>query len=226
MRREELLARIRKCLALSKSANEHEAAAALAKARQLMDEHGVDEVEAATLDVGTSDAKGGGAWTPSFWEASLVTTVTRAIPVKALSRGDSGWTFIGITPAPEIAAYAFATLYRQLKRARAEYMRTQLKRVATAQRKTKRADAFAEGWATAVFSKIAALYPKQDVDPLITAYLDRRYPERTTTRPRETALGGRAAENDRGRGWSEGRSAQLNAGVGTGRAPALIGSSA
>ena len=36
-----LLAKIRKCLALARSANEHEAAAALAKARQLMEEHGV-----------------------------------------------------------------------------------------------------------------------------------------------------------------------------------------
>lgn len=48
-KRDELLARIRKCLALAKSANEHEAAAALATARRLMDEHGVDQADIASI---------------------------------------------------------------------------------------------------------------------------------------------------------------------------------
>lgn len=223
MTRAELLAKIRKCLALAKSANEHEAANALAMARRLMDEYGVDEAEAATIDVGEADVRGGGASTPSRWETILAAAVTDAIPTIVISRGDAGWTFVGITPAPEIATYAFTTLYRQLKRARAAYLATALKRVRTQQMKTKRADAYCEGWVMAVRRKIAALYPEQATDALVLAYFERRFPDRNSLKPRAANLGGVKAANDRGRGWSAGHDVDLRHGVAGGGAPALIG---
>lgn len=218
MARDDLLARIRKCLALARSANEHEAAAALAKARQLMDEHGVDQVDIDSIDVGETRAKGSGAWTPTRWETGLVDAVTRAIPVEVLACGDEGWSFVGLTPAPEIASYAFTALYRQLKRARADYMRDRLKRVTTAARKTARADAFAEGWVEAVWRAIARLYPESEVDPVVRAWLQRRYPRTAPLEPRERDAG-KAGENDKARGHLAGRDVQLAQGV-TAAAPA------
>lgn len=50
MTREKVLDRIRKCLALSKSANEHEAAAALRQAQKMMDQHGVSEDDVAGVE--------------------------------------------------------------------------------------------------------------------------------------------------------------------------------
>ena len=223
--REDLLARIRKCLALAKSANEHEAAAALATARRLMDEYGVDQADVDTLDVGERVAKGSGAWTPSAWEAALVTAVTRAIPVKAISHGDSGWGFVGITPAPEIASYAFTALYRQLRRARAAYIATKLRRVTTAQRKTARADAFAGGWAGAVFAAIAAIYPKSELDPVVRTWLARRYQHLKTIEPRERSAG-KAGENDYLNGHRVGRNVQLSIGVGAAAPAPRIGGAA
>lgn len=42
--RNKVLDKIRKCLALSTSSNEHEAAAALRQARKLMDAHGITDL--------------------------------------------------------------------------------------------------------------------------------------------------------------------------------------
>jgi hypothetical protein len=50
MNRDDLLRKIRACLRLSKSANEHEAAAALRQAQALMREHGISPREAALED--------------------------------------------------------------------------------------------------------------------------------------------------------------------------------
>lgn len=46
-----LMAKIKKCLALAQSANEHEAALALEKARALMEEHGVSAEDLQLSDV-------------------------------------------------------------------------------------------------------------------------------------------------------------------------------
>ncbi len=216
MTRDQLLALIRKCLALARSDNEHEAAAALAKARQLMDDHAVDHAEMAAIDVGEVRAKGGGAWTPTAWEAELVDAVMRAMPVEAMSCQTEGWAFIGFAPAPEIASYAFTALYRQLKRARADYMTTALRRVRTPRRKTARADAFALGWAQAVYVAMTRLYPHRDTDEVVMAWLERRY-RHSPLAPRE-GKAGTAGATDRARGYSAGRDVSLAQGV-TGTAP-------
>lgn len=218
--RAQLLARIKKCLALAKSANENEAAAALAKARVLMDEYGVDQADVELLDVDEKLVKGGGAWTPSRWESLLARAVTMAIPCERIVRGESGWAFIGLTPAPEIAAYAFTALFRQLRRARRDYIDIELRRVKSARRKTARADAFCEGWSAAVLTKVKALYPEQEAGELVLAYMARRYPSLANLTPRAAKASGAAAERDRDNGWAAGKQVDLNKGVG-GSAPTL-----
>jgi len=219
MSREALLKKIKKALALAKSANEHEAAAALATARRLMDEYGVDEVEVELAAVGESVARGSQNERPARWEVTLVLAVERAIAVKPLLDVDRRWCFIGITPSPEIAGYAFTVLYRQLKKARAHYVSTQLKRCTVA-RKRKRADLFCEGWAAVVYHKIAALNPEQPLDDLVRRYLTERHANLGAVKPRAAGLSGRVAEDDRARGRDSGRQAELNHGV-AGAAPQL-----
>jgi len=219
MSREALLKKIKKALALAKSANEHEAAAALATARRLMDEYGVDQAELAMVDVGETRAAGSRNETPARWEATLIMAVERALPVKPILRPTNGWVFVGLEPAPEIAAYAFTVLFRQLKAARAGYISTQLKRCTVA-RKRKRADLFCEGWASVVYRKIAALNPEQPLDDLVRQYLERRYSSLVELKPRQPGLDGLIAEHDRQRGRDSGRQAELNHGV-AGMAPQL-----
>ncbi|WP_336958725.1 DUF2786 domain-containing protein [Sphingobium aquiterrae] len=203
--RKAILNKIRKCLALAKSANEHEAAAALAKAQALMREYGIDQGDVA-FDKAT--ARGNGAHRPPNWEGILLDAVTRAIPCEVILHSGK-FLFIGRAPSAELAAYAFAVLHRQLKRARTEYTRTRLKRVRPG-RKTARADLFCEGWASTVRRKISALNPHEHHDQALQDYVTGRF----RTVPVETRDAGRVdsrtAGNDYFSGVASGRGAELN----------------
>lgn len=85
-----LLAKIRKCFALASSANEHEAAAALAKARALMEEHGITPEQLAMADVAEASARASRTKTPPRWENYLCAAVRRALGVQAFlsDKGD------------------------------------------------------------------------------------------------------------------------------------------
>lgn len=216
MTRADLLAKIRKCMALAGSANEHEAAAALARARALMEEYGVD---AAEVNVDEATAPIGARSRPPAWEGMLSAAVTRAIPCQAILT-ESGRTFVGVNPSPEIAAYAYRVLHRQLRKARAEYIATRLKRCTA--RKTARADSFCEGWAAAVFHKVAELHPKRPLDDVVRTYLARRYPSLASVNSR-SGLRGRAAERDFQSGFLQGDDVSLHHGVAGMEAPCLIG---
>ena len=201
--RRALVEKIRKCLALARSANEHEAAAALAKAQALMAEHsiGLGDVE---FDEAT--ARGNGCSTrPPRWEMALLNAVRRAFPCQAFL-DDGRWRFIGRAPSAELAAYAFTVLHRQLKAARAEYVRTRLKRVRSG-RKSARADTFCEGWVAVVLQKIRAIAPTNRPDRELDDYARDRFQliplrERTPSMNVTSATGwrdwlsGRAAGSD------------------------------
>lgn len=206
-----LLKRIKACLALATSANEHEAALALTKARELMDAYGVTEEDLAMADIGNATARGSRNNRPAGWESILSVTVCRALGVTALLDEQRDRRFVGRGPAPDIAAYAFLTLFRHLKRARGEYIARQLRRCSLA-RKRARADAFCEGWAGAVFTKIAGLYPKREDDTAIEQYLAATFGQLVSTAPR-AASGGRT-DRDRWSGWDQGAKVDLHHGVG------------
>ena len=66
MDKERILEKIKKCLALSKSANEHEAAQALKQAQALMREYGITDIE-----VELSAVKETGAALREFYREAL-----------------------------------------------------------------------------------------------------------------------------------------------------------
>lgn len=218
--RKELLARIRKCLALGKSANENEAAAAIGKARTLMDAHGISDDDIALSEIGEAEARGSRTQKTSLWEEALCCTVRHALGCKVILHG---WTldriYIGKGAAPDVAAYAFAVLFRKLKAARAEYVRTVLKRCGPA-RKRQRADVFCEAWAYAVYAQVRRLMPKAELDPLIGQYLTRTYPSLVTVDVRAASQKGRSTDDDYWRGASAGRKVELHNAVGGGTGPA------
>lgn len=216
----DLLAKIKKCLALSASDNEHEAALALEKARKLMDEHGVTADDVAMAEIGEANAPVSATVRPAYWEVVLARTVERALSVKSFL-GEDSRVFVGYGPAPEIAAYAFQSLRRRLKAARADYIASALKRCKMA-RKRARADAFCEGWAAALYVKIAALHPALSKDDRLDRYLAQNHdlvPVATRKGP-----SGQRAERDRWIGWDNGREVDLHHGVGgVDRSPLLVG---
>lgn len=218
----DLLKRIRKCLALSASSNEHEAAAALAKARDLMAEHGISDADLAMADIGEAAGRGSRAQRPPLWESYLCASVRRALAVECLIDENGDRRFIGRGPTPDIAAYAFASLYRRLKAARTAYIKISLRRCTLA-RKRIRADAYCEGWAAAVFGKISALSPKAPADGAVTAYIARQFPNLVTIKGRDAAAGKTRTHGDHDRGWMAGRNVDLNHGVaGAGQTKALV----
>ena len=206
-----LLARIRKCLALSKSSNEHEAAASLAKARELMEEHGITDAMLQMAEIEEATARSAGTRTPALWHRYLIAVVKRALHVEAFLDGND-WRFVGRGPTAEIASYAFASLFRRLKAARAEYIGTTLRRCSPG-RKRVRADAFCEGWAQTVHRKVAALSPEREPDEAVGDYLAVQYPGLVACRPARSGAGAARVANDYWRGVSAGRSVDLHHGV-------------
>lgn len=209
---QEILARIRKCFALSRSSNEHEAAVALEKARRLMHEYGLTDADVALAEIEEATARASRTVRPLRWEAVLCLTVCRAIGVDSFIDYAGDRTFVGRGPGPEIAAYAFTVLFRRLKAARAEYIRTHLRRCRPG-RKRQRADIFCEAWALAVFRRVAALMPERPEDPIVHQYLAKRHPGLQAVNARGAKLGGRAAWDDFGRGHHAGQQVELNSAV-------------
>lgn len=217
MTRKEKVAKLRKCLALSKSANEHEAAAALAAATRLMAELGISDEDARLIDIEEEAARASRTILPPKWEGILAKTVSRAMRCAQFIDGHGDRCFVGRVPAPEIASYAFAVLFRKLKAARSIYIRTKLRRCGPANKRA-RADAFCEGWAIAVYVKIAEIAPEFE-DELVSRYLTERHPGLVS-------IGSRAAKqtraaNDFWNGTDAGAEVDLHRGM-NGEAPRQI----
>lgn len=214
-----LLAKIRKCLALSRSANENEAAAALAKARELMDANGIDDATLALADFDESNARASRNLKPPRWESILASAVCRVLTVAQFINDLGDRTFVGRGPRAEIASYAFVVLYRQLKTARAVYIGTALRRCKPG-RKRARADAFCEGWALSVHQLIAKLIPEPEPDEGLQQYLIVMHPGLVPVSSRAAKM--KRAANDLANGWLAGSSVELNVGVGADVAPLAI----
>jgi hypothetical protein len=205
-----VLNKIKKCLALARSANEHEAAAALAKARELMDQHGIDEEDIGLGDVAEAIARASRTLKPPRWEGVLAATVCHAVGVRNLINVDGDRVFVSVHSRAEIAGYAFSVLFRQLKRARADYIKSRLKRCGPG-RKRARADVFCEGWASGALQAIMQLVPKAEAGAIVERYLEKAYPHAQPVSSR--AANAKRAENDFHNGYDGGRNASLHQAV-------------
>jgi len=232
--RSKIIAKIKKCLALSVSSNEHEAAAALRQATKLMEANGITDMDVMAADATECAIKAGAKSQPAAWEAALAKRVADAFGCRLLfspawlfrDRGE--WLFIGCDPAPEIARYAFSVLVRQGKRVRAEHIATKLKRCKSVT-KTRRADLFSEGWVWSVVSKINAFAGTDEQRQIIDAYMAKRHPQvkpgKTTDRNSGRRLTDRE-HSDYASGIYKGKDAQLNHGVDGAAQRAALGTGA
>ena len=141
-----ILDKIKKCLALSKSANENEAATALRQAQKLMEAHSISELDVLSAIADERATRTSASNHPPAWEVKLSSLVANAFGChyffQQFSFSHFGeWHFIGCAPAPEIAQYTMDVLLRQVKKLRAEFIKTKLTRCALTT-KTRRADIF------------------------------------------------------------------------------------
>lgn len=215
-----IMDKIKKCLALSTSANEHEAASALRQARKLMEAYGITGEDVQAAEAEERRAKAGAKTQPANWEAMLAVKIGDVFGCQVIFSGHwsrkGEWCFIGCGSAPEISQYAFAVLHRQAKRAREEYIKAQLKRCKAAT-KTRRADLFSDGWVRAVVCTIVRFAGDEQQSAAIKAYIGKHHPVfgKLATCNRNTNRTLRDHEyRDFTAGQLLGREAQLNRGVG------------
>lgn len=217
-----IIDRIRKCLALARSPEPHEAAAALRQAQKLMELHGISPDDARLSDVREKPTDCGRKnRTPPAWLTLIANSVAQCFGV-TLYYQQHGYllsaqiVFVGIGPAPEVAGYAFDVLRRKCERARRDYYREETR--GTRAGRVRRADAYAIGWVRAVHSKIEKF--AKECPKVVEDYLAQSRLNLAELKPinRSTARN----EKDARHGFKDGLDVELQHGV-TGGAPLRLG---
>ncbi|KTT01649.1 DUF2786 domain-containing protein [Pseudomonas parafulva] len=174
---ERVIRKIKRCLALSKSSNENEAATAMRQAQALMCEYRLTELDVHLSDVGEVESAVARAKRRPTWDRDLSSIIADAFGCQAFSRRHWCRTtsrlvdralFIGVTPAPQIAMYAYETLLNKLAQARREYV----SQVRAGKRRSSYSphtagDHFALAWVSAVHGRIHEMVPRGEEDPAI-----------------------------------------------------------
>lgn len=224
MDKEKILDKIRKCMALAKSGNEHEAAAALRQARALMESNGISEAEMLAIGVGQKSTKAGALDRPAQWEHILAQGIAcafgcRLIFVSGPWTGE--WTFYGCGPSAEISTYAFEVLLRQARKARKAHIDNELRRYKKAN-KTRRADLFCLGWVSTALSSVSAWSSSESTKEALDAYQSIHFPDLGTLETRDRNEGRCLSDKDYqslASGRESGKSAEFNQGVGAAPSP-------
>lgn len=232
MNKKTVIEKIQKCLALSKSANQHEAAAALRQAMAFMEKYNIDADDPDLLGITEVNILGSGSLKPTVFEAVLANSIAKLMGCKAILRSEmkvnidmrwkrqGTWVFIGFDPAPEIASYAFDVLFRQLKKARTMFISQALKRVQIKANKIKRADLFCEGWVIEATKQVSDLNPNKEKMEQIEAYINQKHQTtkgNVNDRNKKTNSNTERYQNDLHAGRQAGKNAKLNHAVNKGQ---------
>ena len=232
MTRDEALKKIKKCLALGRSANEHEAGAALRQAQKLMEQFGLQEQDVSLTDVHEVKVKARST-AANRWETALVRLVARAFACEFYSLltedyNDFGnyvrshyWVFVGLDAAPTIAGYAGDVLLRQCAMARRDHIAKQ-PRNCKSTTKTARGDLFASGWVAGAAEKVTALSQPEGNKALVLEHMKRNHAELQPGKIRDSIAGTKTDWGHFSAGVNAGKAAQLHHGVGGTPAQGLL----
>ena len=224
MDREDALKKIKKCLALGRSANEHEAAAALRQAQALMREHGLCEQDVSLADVAEVRVKACSTAANS-WELRLVRLVAHAFGCECFGMLEGRyngagnyvrtrhWVYVVLHAAPTVARYACEVLLRQCAKARLAHIAKQPKNCKPIT-KTARGDAFALGWVAAASSLVERFAQPEKDKQLLLAYIEREHGELEERKTRNTMAGRKIDDGHIAAGFKSGQTAELHRGVG------------
>jgi hypothetical protein len=128
---DDIMRKIKKCLALSSSSEPNEAAAALRQAQKLMEKHGLTTMDVAVSEINETDVRStAGSTKVPAWELKLMRLVAEAFGCHLLwMRGNShgrtakelfgSWRLVGPSSQLPIAQYTAQVLLRKLTKARA-----------------------------------------------------------------------------------------------------------
>ena len=223
MERDDAIRRIKKCMALAKSQNAHEAATALRQAHKLMEEWNIEQGFIDCLDVTEERMDSGCRRYPPLWKCRLARAVATAFDCEVIVQANflsTDFTFIGASMSPKLATYAYEVLDRQLARARSAHV-AGLKRCKLST-KRRRGDAFANAWISAVGEKVSAFAGADEVtEKAVRAYMDCYHPDLQDGDARAKKYQA-WDESSLAAGYLSGRKAELNHGVTGGDRPARL----
>jgi hypothetical protein len=224
MNRDDALKKIKKCLALGRSGEAHEAAAAMRQAQKLMEQFGLHDHDVALSDIEEVAVKASCTGV-NAWEVALVAMIALAFGCEQYTSRRSRWNsagnyvterlyvFVGLQASAQVAGYAFEVLGRQCAKARLGHIAKQPKNCKPIT-KTARGDAFAKGWVASVRDMVARFSQPAGDRLLLLAYMEVKHPDMTEctvsdkSQARKTDWGHLAA------GHKAGQSATLNRGMG------------
>lgn len=179
--RKRAMDRIQKCLKLSKSANEHEAAAALRQAQKLMDTHGLSEADLRAAGYGkarvdTSIQASKNAPTHLQYLVSLIRKAFGVKPVfiRTLRQTDYGFSvdYFGPEHRLPMAVYAHTVLMKAVENA---WKQVQIEKPEWKGIRGGRAS-FMAGWLSGVSEKIEAIAFSPEEETGINLILEAAYP--------------------------------------------------
>lgn len=170
----EALDKIKKLLALGKSPNANEAAAALAKAQELMEQYGVDKDTIVEAEIVEEEIIRHGGERPPAYEVYLMNAVARAFGCRLLHRRgfqEARWVYIGPQHRAEIASYVGVVLLRKLASARRTFVKTLYR--CKRDTKVRRADEYCLGWVSVAIKKIKAFAGNEEDEAVLDRYMKR-----------------------------------------------------
>lgn len=144
MDKNKVMEKIKKCLALSKSANEHEAAQALKQAQALMDKYQVTDSDVELSKISSEASERRVAQRLADWQWDVAGLVAEVFGCAKYKQGNR-MCFYEFGSRPQIAAYAFDVVWRQISAARRDYLRSEWLQRDKAKREYL-ANRFCEGW--------------------------------------------------------------------------------
>jgi len=222
---EKYLAKIKKLLNLARrSSNSHEAATALNQAQALMRKHKLSQNDVDLLDITSKASKGAQSHAQCIpqYMTLLGQLICRAMGVNCYysfqrnymnNQKQNTVIFYGPDERPEIAAYAFDVLSRQMVKARRTFIGSLRKNIKPAT-KTARADQFCEGWAEGAYQAIEPFIVTETEKTLMANFLAKMKKEQELSdlKPRE-AKKCRGDQDAAEAGFNAGLKARLNHGV-------------
>lgn len=161
--KDRIISKIKRCLALSKSSNENEAATALRQASLMMQKYNINQDDIDASDINSVEAETRFGKHPATYQIMLSNLICKLFGCKVFfirnKCRNSKFVFLGEDMYATIASYAFDVLHRQLAQARKTYMKTELKGLMYSKNKRTRADVFCQGWISAVKGKVENIVP-------------------------------------------------------------------
>ena len=172
MDKQAVLEKIKKCLALSKSANEHEAAQAMKQAQALMKKYEVDAVDVVLSEVSEQKVDRKMAIKLANWQWSVANMIADVFGCQSYQLGDT-MMFYGIGNRAEISAYAFDVVYRQISAGRRKFLKTC--RARKPANRTYLADQFCEGWLAGAWNKVKKFEMSDEEKTVMDGYTEKEH---------------------------------------------------